>query len=70
MVQHKLLKARVQELTEMEWDIAAIEARYRKLAAQGIPRKKINRAKVIASKQQILERVQRQAEEYEYLSHS
>jgi len=64
------LKARVQELAQRVWDLPAIEARYRRLTQEGIPRKTLNRDETIARKQEILERVQRRGEEYEFLSHS
>ena len=70
MADYEALKARVQELAEKVWDLPAIEARYRKLAVEGIPRKKLDRDEILAKKQQILECVQRWGEEYEFLSHN
>jgi hypothetical protein len=70
MADYEALKARVRELAERVWDVSAIEARFRKLAAQGIPKKTLNRDEILANKQQILDRVQRLGEEYEFLSHS
>ena len=70
MADCEALKARVRELAERVWDVSAIEARFRKLAAQGIPKKTLNRDEILANKQQILDRVQRLGEEYEFLSHS
>jgi C_GCAxxG_C_C family probable redox protein len=67
MADYEALKARVQELAERVWDVPAIEARYKKLAAEGIPRKALNRDEILANKQQILDRVQRRAEEYNFL---
>jgi C_GCAxxG_C_C family probable redox protein len=58
------LRARVQELAERDWDIPGIQARVKKLAAEGILRKKLDRDEILANKQQILERVQRRGEEY------
>ena len=68
MVEHEVLKVRVQELAERAWDVPAIEARFKKLAAEGIPRKTLDRDKVLANKQQILDRVQRRGEEYNFLA--
>jgi C_GCAxxG_C_C family probable redox protein len=68
MTDYEALKARVQELAERVWDVLAIEARYRKLAAEGIPRKTLNRDEILAHKQQILDRVQRRAEEYNFFA--
>jgi len=70
MADYEALKGKVRELAEKLWDTPAIEARFRKLAAQGIPRKKLKWDEILSNKRQILERVQRRAEEYEFLSHS
>ncbi len=68
MADYEALKARVQELAERDWDVPAIEARYKKLAAEGMPRKTLNRNEILAHKQQILDRVQRRGEEYNFLA--
>jgi len=68
MADYNALKLKVQELAERVWDVPAIEARYRKLAAEGIPRKILNRHEILANKQQILNRVQRRGEEYNFLA--
>ncbi len=68
MADYGALQARVQELADRDWDTAAIEARVRRLVAEGIPRKKLDRGELLAHKQQILERVQRRGEEYNYLA--
>ena len=70
MADYKALKAKVQELAEKSWDTPTIEAWFKKLAAEDIPKKTLLLDEVIANKQQILERVQRRAEECEFLSHS
>jgi len=64
----KALKAKVQELEEREWDVPAIEARFRKLEADGIPQKTLDRDHLLAHKQQILDRVQQRAEEYNFIT--
>ncbi len=68
MTDYEALKIKVQELAERDWDRPAIEARYKRLAAEGIPRKRLNREEILANKQQILDRVQRRAEEYNFLA--
>jgi C_GCAxxG_C_C family probable redox protein len=68
MADYEALKTRVQELAERVWDVPAIEARIKKLAAEGIPTKTLNRDEILANKQQILDRVQRRAEEYNFFS--
>jgi C_GCAxxG_C_C family probable redox protein len=68
MADYGALQARVQELAERDWDIPAIEARVKKLVVEGIPRKTLDRRDILAKTQQILERVQRRAEEYNFLA--
>lgn len=68
MADYQALWARVQELAERDWDLPAIEARLKRLAAEGIPRKILDREEMVAHKAQILERVQRRGEEYNLLA--
>jgi len=67
MPDYAALKKKVDELAERVWDVPALEARIRKLAAEGIPRKKLNPKEMLANKQQILDRVQLRAEEYNFI---
>ena len=67
MADYEALKTRVQELAERDWDVPAIEARFKRLAAEGIPKKTLDRDEIAANKQQILDRVQQRAEEYNFL---
>ena len=64
------MKARVQELAARVWDVPAIEARYRKLLQDGIAPRRLDPAAVVSAQAGILDRVQRRAEEYEYLGHN
>jgi C_GCAxxG_C_C family probable redox protein len=68
MADYEALKAKVEELGERVWDEPAIEARIRKLAAEGIPKKTLNRDEILSNKPQILDRVQRRAEEYNFMT--
>lgn len=61
------LKKRVDELAERAWDVPAIEARVRKLSAEGIPRKKLDPTDMTARKAEILDRLQLRAEEYNFI---
>ena len=70
MADDEALKERVQELAEKVWDVPTIENRLKKLTEEGIPRKTLPTDEILAKRQQILERVQQRAEEYEYLSHN
>jgi len=67
MVDYEALQAKVQELAERAWDVPALEAKIRRLAAEGIPRKKLDPKEMLANKEQILDRVQRRAEEYNFI---
>ncbi len=67
MPDYEALKRKVDELAEREWDMPALEARIRKLAKDGIPRKKLDPEELLANKGQILDRVQRRAEEYNFM---
>jgi C_GCAxxG_C_C family probable redox protein len=68
MTDYEALRKKVDELAERAWDVPAIEARVRRLAAEGIPRKKLDPKEILANRQQILDRVQRRAEEYNFFS--
>ena len=67
MANDEAVKKKVRELAEREWDMPAIEARYKKLAKKGIPGKSLRRDEVLAHEGQILDRVERRAEEYNFL---
>jgi C_GCAxxG_C_C family probable redox protein len=67
MPDYATLKKKVDELAEREWDVAAIEARIKKLAKEGIPKKKLDPKELLANKQQILNRVQLRAEENNFV---
>jgi len=67
MAEYEALWARVQELAERQWDVPALEARVRRLSKEGIPRKQLDPNEALADKEQILDRVQRRAEEYNFI---
>jgi C_GCAxxG_C_C family probable redox protein len=67
MPDYAALKKKVDELAAREWDTPAIEARVKKLAKDGIPRKKLDPKEMLANKQQILDRIQRRAEENNFI---
>ena len=64
MADYDALKAKVQELAKRTWDVPAIETRCKELLEIGIPRKKLDPPYLLANKQQVLDRVQLRAEEY------
>ena len=68
MTDSESLKARVQELSDRVWDISAIENRVRSLKSDGFPRKTLKREKLLERKEVILDRVQRKAEEYNFVT--
>lgn len=59
--------AKLQELEYRAWDVQGIEARFKALEKTGLPQKLLNREELIAAKDHILDRVQRHAEEYNFL---
>jgi hypothetical protein len=65
-----VMKTRVRDLAARVWDVPAIEARYRRLLQGGIAPRRLDPAAVVAAQAAILDRVQRRAEEYEYLGHN
>jgi C_GCAxxG_C_C family probable redox protein len=67
MADYAALKRKVDELAARDWDEPGLQARIRKLAAEGIPRKTLDRDEMLANKEQILDRVQRRAEEYNFI---
>ena len=68
MADLEALQARVQELAERDWNEPALQAKIRKLATEGIPEKTLDRDEILANKEQILDRVQRRAEEYNFVT--
>lgn len=68
MADDRALKARVNELAEREWDVAEIEARVQRLFKEGIPKKRLDPNEMLANKEEILDRVQRRAEEYNFIA--
>jgi hypothetical protein len=68
MPDYAALKEKVDELAARAWDIPALEARIRKLSAEGIPKKILNQKEMLANKEQILNRVQLRAEEYNFIT--
>jgi C_GCAxxG_C_C family probable redox protein len=68
MADYAALKKKVNELAATDWDVPAIEARIKKLSQDGIPRKRLDPKDLLANKEQILDRVQRRGEEYNFLA--
>ena len=67
MTDYAALKCKVDELAAREWDVPALQARIRKLSAAGIPRKKLDPKYMLAHREEILDRVQLRAEEYNFI---
>jgi C_GCAxxG_C_C family probable redox protein len=67
MPDYAALKEKVAELAARAWDVPALEARIRKLSADGIPKKTLNPKEMLANKEQILGHVQLRAEEYNFI---
>ena len=67
MMDKREQQTRIQELADRDWNAPALEARIRALSSKGIPKKKLNREEMLANRQKILDRVQRRAEEYNFI---
>ncbi len=61
------IRKRQEELADRQWPIADIEAHFNRLVQRGLPQKTLDREKMLREKEAILNRVQRQAEDYCYL---
>ena len=66
MANNQALKSKIEELAAQTWDVSAIAARCRTAAAGGFARKPLSRTDLEVNRQQVLERVQTRAEEYNY----
>ncbi len=60
-------KDKVEELGERKWDDEDIKARVHKFLTEGIPKKDISKETLRANKKQILDSVEKKAEEYNYI---
>src|SRR4030043_2097800 len=67
MTDYPALKRKVDERAARVWDTEAITARVRELTKKGILRKKLDPKEMKADKEKILDRVQRRAEEYNFI---
>jgi C_GCAxxG_C_C family probable redox protein len=67
MTDYAALKKKVDELAERDWDVPVLEARVKKLAVEGIPKKTPDPKEMLVNKEQILDRVQLRAEEYNFI---
>jgi len=68
MIQNPEINRKIDELEKRVWDIRSITGRYQRIARNGIGRKELNKKALSAEKQNILDRVQMRAEEYNYLA--
>ena len=62
-----ILQSKLQELETRAWDSEAIQGRCNSLMADGIRKKNWTRDALLLNKQEILARVQRRAEEYNFI---
>jgi len=68
MIDSAFIRNRLEELTERDWNLPEIEARFKRLVQEGIPKKSLDEKEIIPRKQEVLDRVQRRGEEYCYLT--
>ncbi len=66
----QLLKNRLQDLIDRKWENAAYKKDFERLLNGGMVRKELDGPAMLQKREEILDRVQRRAEEYEHLSHS
>jgi C_GCAxxG_C_C family probable redox protein len=66
MADYQDLKHKVQGLAEQKWDVPAIEARCKRLMATGFFKRTLSQDEMTSNKRQILDRVRRRAEEYNF----
>ena len=69
-VDRNQIQDRLKELAERQWDTDAIRGRVAKLLADGIQPKRLEKSSLMADRDEILKRVQRHAEEYNFLFHN
>ena len=70
MGSQKIWQKRVADLTERAWPIEDIRARLKNLQQNGFRSDHLNWAEMQANRDEVLDRVQLRAEEYEFLTHS
>lgn len=64
------VEKRAAELADQKWDLQAIEDRFRYLVEHDIPERRPEPEKIISGKEDFLEQVQQNAEQYCYLTRS
>jgi len=67
MADLSVLKNKIEELATRQWDVDNISQRVISLVEKGIPQKSLDPSILEKEKDQILERVQRRAEEYNFI---
>jgi C_GCAxxG_C_C family probable redox protein len=70
MSSQQIWQNRIADLTERTWPIEDIRARLKSLRQHGFGQGQLNWAAMQAIRDEVLDRVQHRAEEYEYLTHS
>ncbi len=67
MVDRDRIMARVREQAEKTWDTESIAAWVRKVSTEGIPARGIDPKQAVQRKQEVLDRMQRRAEDCTFL---
>jgi C_GCAxxG_C_C family probable redox protein len=67
MTDYEALNVKLQELAGRDWDETVIKGRIKILSENGIPRKDLDPQALLASKEEILDRVRLRAEEYNFM---
>jgi C_GCAxxG_C_C family probable redox protein len=66
MADYQALKRKLGELAERKWDVISIEARCKALMTRGFSPKVLNAEEIVSHTKEILDRVERHAEEYNF----
>ena len=66
MPDYQAMKDKLQELSDRKWDPATIESRWKTIMAGGFHRRILDPKELVSNQQQILARIRRRAEEYNY----
>lgn len=70
MANYPALRRRAEQLAERDWPVSEMESRYERLLREGVRRDRRTAEEIVAQKPEILDRVQRRAEEYNVLGNN
>lgn len=68
MIEKAVLEEQIEELKRKEWDEARILKKVEDLMDHGIPKKVLNKEELLSKREEILDRVSKNAQDYEYIT--